>query len=126
MSPPWTALIRTHHITSRKKIAKLRAAASAHDIYALLRSGGCPGIMYCQGRSESCVRDWVAAVQRLRYKDFQLATKPAESEAAGSDVQAASYGKLEEVESVREFGARMQGLGVWGWWRRGMGYARET
>ena len=55
------ALIRTHHITSRKKVAHLRKAAAQYDCYALLRSGGCPGIMYCKG-SEEGVKEWVAAV----------------------------------------------------------------
>ena len=56
------ALIRTHHITSRKKVAHLRKAASKFDCYALLRSGGCPGIMYCKGGEES-VKEWVGTVQ---------------------------------------------------------------
>jgi hypothetical protein len=127
MSAPaiYNALIRTHHITSRKKVAKLRQAAANCDIYALLRSGGCPGIMYCQG-SESGVRDWVSAVQKLRYKDYQLERKPATMELESSERNDAIhmvYGKLEEVDSVKEFGTRMEGLGVWAWWRRGMGYA---
>ncbi|KAF1852117.1 uncharacterized protein K460DRAFT_270379 [Cucurbitaria berberidis CBS 394.84] len=124
--PLYNALIRTHHITSRKKVAKLRAAASNCDIYALLRYGGCPGIMYCQG-SENGVRDWVATVQRLRYKDFQLVKKPALKQEENIEVEHANaaYGKLEEVESVKDFGARMEGFGVWKWWRIGMGYVGE-
>lgn len=121
----WNALIRTHHITSRKKVSKLRAAASNYDVYALLRSGGCPGIMYCEG-TESGVKEWVSTVQRLRYKDFQLATKPAEMKTPGNyEVmmpRGADYGKLEEIESVKEFGLRMEKVGLWEWWRRGMGY----
>lgn len=57
----FNALIRTHHITSRKKVAKLRQAAASCDIFALLRYGGCPGIMYVEGE-ESGVRQWVDAV----------------------------------------------------------------
>ena len=122
----FNALIRTHHITSRKKVAKLRAAASNYNVYALLRYGGCPGIMYCQG-SESGVRDWVSTVQRLRYKDFQLVTKPAEKKTEGNSgtEAAAAYGKLEEAESVKDFGAHMESFGVWNWWRRGMGYTSD-
>ena len=125
-NPLYNALIRTHHITSRKKVAKLRVAASNCHIYALLRYGGCPGIMYCQG-SETGVRDWVATVQRLRYKDFQLVKKPAERQKESVEVEEANvtYGKLEEVESVRGFGARMEGFGVWRWWRIGMGYVGD-
>ena len=124
----YNALIRTHHITSRKKVAKLRAAASNHNVYALLRYGGCPGVMYCQG-TEPGVRDWVADVQRLRYKDFQLVRKPAQKldeETAGhvTDVKV-PYGKLEEMDTVKEFGAQMESFGVWNWWRVGMGYQKD-
>lgn len=56
------ALIRTHHITSRKKVAKLKQAANAHHVYVLLRSGGVPGIMYVEG-SERGVDRWVEVVQ---------------------------------------------------------------
>ncbi|CBX93324.1 hypothetical protein LEMA_P042250.1 [Plenodomus lingam JN3] len=121
--PVFNALIRTHHITSRKKVGKLRDAASNCNIYALLRSSGCPGIMYCQG-TESGVREWVSVVQRLRYKDFQLVKKPAEKVCEhGAEREAiVTNGKLEEVESVKEYGARMEALRVLGLWRRGMGY----
>ena len=57
----WNALIRTHHITSRKKVAKLKQAATANDVFVLLRSGGSPGIMYVEG-SQKPVEEWVAAV----------------------------------------------------------------
>ena len=120
MSPTFNALVRTHHITSRKKVAKLRAAASNYNVYALLRYGGCPGIMYCQG-TESGVKDWISTVQRLRYKDFQLVKKPAEK-ITETQEGIASNGRIEEVESVKEFGTKMQELGIWGWWRKGMGY----
>lgn len=133
MSPTWNALIRTHHITSRKKVAKLKAAASNYNVYALLRYGGCPGIMYCEG-AESGVKDWVSTVQKLRYKDYQLAMKPAEkqvSRLAGQEKvkreteTRRDYGKLEEVESVKDFGSRMEEIGVWAWWRKGMGYVHD-
>ncbi|KAF2741151.1 hypothetical protein EJ04DRAFT_507561 [Polyplosphaeria fusca] len=127
MSPTWNALIRTHHITSRKKVAKLRQAASNLNVYALLRSGGCPGIMYCEG-TEAGVKDWVGTVQRLRYKDYQLVTKPSafEGERNGPPLRSSTEpSKLEEVNTVKEFGARMQDIGAWQWWRKGMGYSHE-
>lgn len=62
MTGLFNALIRTHHITSRKKVAKLKHAARLHNVNALLRSGGAPGIMYVQGHEQS-VRAWVATVQ---------------------------------------------------------------
>ncbi|KAF3052772.1 hypothetical protein E8E11_011270 [Didymella keratinophila] len=124
-TPLYNALIRTHHITSRKKVAKLRAAASNHNVYALLRYGGCPGVMYCQG-AERGVRDWVGDVQRLRYKDFQLVRKPAEKQTESqSNDSKIPYGKLEEMDTVKEFGAQMESFGVWNWWRVGMGYQKD-
>jgi len=67
----YNALIRTHHITSRKKVAKLKQAAASCNVVALLRSGGAPGIMYVEG-TEGGVRQWVDAVHvsrsRVRYR----------------------------------------------------------
>ena len=59
------ALIRTHHITSRKKVAKLKQAATFHDVYVLLRYGGAPGVMYVEGKAEG-VSQWVSDVQVCR------------------------------------------------------------
>ena len=56
------ALIRTHHITSRKKVATLKAAAKKHGCLALLRSGGTPGIMYVRSEEEERVKKWVEVV----------------------------------------------------------------
>lgn len=57
----YNALIKTHHITSRKKIAQLKKTAEALSIYALLRVGGTPGVMYVEG-SEEDVKEWVGTV----------------------------------------------------------------
>ncbi|KAK3325536.1 hypothetical protein B0H66DRAFT_127965 [Apodospora peruviana] len=126
MEPFYHALIRTHHITSRKKVASLRKAAGKHGCYALLRSGGCPGIMYCKG-SQEAVREWVSAVQRLRYKDFHLASKPAEiqpDEFINQKVaKAEDQHGLFEVETVSEFAHAMEQRGISAWWRRAMEFA---
>jgi hypothetical protein len=141
----YNALIRTHHITSRKKVAALRRAADTHQCAVLLRSGGCPGIMYVEGVGKDRVEMWVDVVRRLRYKDFQLATRPGaveretEKEAGeksgngrvdhrmgkdkDSGVETGMALGLDEVESVKDFGSIMAKRGVWHWWRRGMGYA---
>jgi hypothetical protein len=134
-TPLYNALIRTHHITSRKKVAALKRAADTHSCFVLLRSGGCPGIMYVEGLEQGQVEGWVGVVKRLRYKDFQLVRKPAElvpESGSGSEVipDDLSLGRamgrdvgLNEVESVKEFGSLMAQRGVWGWWRKGMGYS---
>ncbi|KAJ5429057.1 hypothetical protein N7491_006073 [Penicillium cf. griseofulvum] len=133
MQTLYNALIRTHHITSRKKVAALKRAADTHQCAVLLRSGGCPGIMYVEGAKER-VESWVDVVRRLRYKDFQLVTRPGvvEDEGKGKENGNGNEKKdgekwdlavgLDEVESVKEFGGIMAKRGVWKWWRRGMGY----
>ncbi|CAI7639812.1 unnamed protein product [Penicillium glandicola] len=137
MQTLYNALIRTHHITSRKKVAALKRAADTHQCAVLLRSGGCPGIMYVEGGKEP-VESWVDVVRRLRYKDFQLVMRPGAVEeegewgkqGTGNGNGEKKHGKeldlavgLDEVESVKEFGGMMAKRGVWNWWRRGMGYA---
>lgn len=81
------------------------------------------------------VESWVDVVRRLRYKDFQLVTRPGVVEE--EDGYGTGNGNnekrnereldlplgLDEVESVKEFGGIMARRGVWNWWRRGMGYA---
>lgn len=124
----FNALIRTHHITSRKKIAALKRAASTHQCLVLLRSGGNPGIMYVESHGRSQVDAWVGVVRKLRYKDFQLVARsapviPGALEAPGSKALDFPAGDgVVEVESVKEFGEWMTRRGVWEWWRRGMGY----
>jgi hypothetical protein len=122
----FNALIRTHHITSRKKVAVLKKAADAHNCYVLLRSGGSPGVMYVEGRREEDVGAWVNTVQRLRYKDYQLVTKPAPQTDEGCegerDRDCTTRPGLREVDSVKEFGFIMKERGFLNWWRKGMGY----
>lgn len=122
--PIYNTLIRTHHITSRKKVAKLRKAASKHASYVLIRSGGSPGIMYAMG-DEAGVTEWVAGVQGLRYKDYQCVRKPAILEVSrqkGEESEVSRPTGFEEVESVAAFADKMAGLGLLSWWRTAMGY----
>ncbi|KAJ5909202.1 hypothetical protein N7495_001884 [Penicillium taxi] len=117
----YNALIRTHHITSRKKVAALKRAADTHKCFVLLRSGGCPGIMYVESDQMLQVESWVGIVRKLRYKDFQLVTRPGQLMPELDRISDYQSG-LSEVESVKEFGGCMAQRGVWNWWRKGMGY----
>ncbi|MCJ1402909.1 hypothetical protein MMC11_006130 [Xylographa trunciseda] len=115
------ALVRTHHITSRKKVAKLKHAADALGVYVLLRSGGSPGLMYVEGKEEG-VKEWVGVVQKLRYKDYQLAARPAGIEERKDGAGEVEGAGLHEVAAVKDFGLRMDEKGMLGWWRQAMGY----
>ncbi|PYH93580.1 hypothetical protein BO71DRAFT_327357 [Aspergillus ellipticus CBS 707.79] len=129
----YNALIRTHHITSRKKVSALKRAADIHNCFVLLRSGGCPGIMYVEAKEKDSVELWVNVVRNLRYKDFHLATRPGllqdetrvenrgQKESPQSTTKKARTG-VSEVDTVKEFGCLMEERGVWKWWRKGMGY----
>ncbi|SMQ53483.1 unnamed protein product [Zymoseptoria tritici ST99CH_3D7] len=121
----WNALIRTHHITSRKKVTRLRQAAANDNVYALLRSGGSPGIMYVQGGQEG-VENWVAAVKRLRYKDFQLAAHPASMDPKDVEKELSEDAAgLFETDSVKYFASEMERRGVLDWWRKNMGFTAD-
>lgn len=84
--------------------------------------------MYVEARDMDAVESWVGVVRDLKYKDFQLVSRPASVEAEGEPPGAKGKGNrrreggLEEVESVKEFGSLMEQRGILGWWRRGMGY----
>lgn len=56
------ALIKTHHMTSRKKIAALADSANRLSIEVMIRTGGYPGIMYVAG-PEGDVRSWIEVVR---------------------------------------------------------------
>ncbi|KAI0116399.1 hypothetical protein GGR51DRAFT_316040 [Nemania sp. FL0031] len=117
----FTALIRTHHITSRKKLQRVKKAASQHALsFVLIRSGGSPGIMYAEG-AEANVNAWVSFVRGLRYKDFQCPRKPAENKVLVPSQE--TQGGFEEVTSVTDFGHCMEQRGLTSWWKSAMGYS---
>ena len=141
----FNALIRTHHITSRKKVAALKKAASSCKCRALIWTGGSPGIMYVEG-SRSGVEQWVATVQvgkfasfdhcyvnilrqlltidqKLRYKDYQLVARPALVQLEqNTSHELRSEVVFDEVSSVKEFACKMSEKGAMVWWKRAMGY----
>lgn len=126
MSPAklYNALITTHHITSRKKVQKLKdSARNLRPLFVLLCSGGSPGIMYVEGE-QSRVSTWVADVKRLRYKDFHLAQRPAEVP-VDSNNRADVSEAFEEVAEVKQFAVEMEKRQVLRWWRVGMGYEKN-
>ena len=117
----FVTLIRTHHITSRKKLQRVKKAAEQCAVpFVLVRSGGSPGLMYAEGPDEVGVADWVSAVQGLRYKDFQCPRKPSCHPVKIEEERRDSGFK--EVTSINEFGATMNRKGLSTWWKIGMGY----
>jgi hypothetical protein len=63
MSPIARVLIRTHHITSREKLLKVKEAAKRLDCAVLMRTGkAVPGLMMAEGETEN-VRLWTERVR---------------------------------------------------------------
>jgi RWD domain len=134
------ALIKTHHMTSRKKIATITKSAATNQLAVLLKTGGPPGVMLAEGE-ESGVKAWVDEVRRLRYKDYQLLVHPvvvekevkqhskgAAKNADGDGLTAiVGRGNTQEVEKLRDFGAvlKKDDEGLWRWWRHGMGFTGD-
>jgi hypothetical protein len=58
----YRALIKTHHMTSRRKIDKLIESAARLQCAVLIRTGGVPGVMYVEGE-QATVEEWVAGVR---------------------------------------------------------------
>lgn len=59
---PFRALIKTHHMTSRKKIQAITKSAKHHSCSVLIKTGKPPGVMIAQG-SEDAVKQWVETVK---------------------------------------------------------------
>ncbi|KAK7914011.1 hypothetical protein PG985_011714 [Apiospora marii] len=118
----YTALIRTHHITSRKKLQRVKKSALQHELpFVLVRSGGAPGIMYAEAPEESPLAAWVASVHDLRYKDFQCVRKPALQRIRfGTGGKAPVSPSFKELETTAEFGHIMEEKGLGNWWRHSM------
>ncbi|CAD0020663.1 unnamed protein product, partial [Aureobasidium pullulans] len=92
-------------------------AADATQVFALLRSGSSPGIMYVEGE-EKGVRHWVDTVHLVaRPAAIQHENQPTKD----SEVRPGLY----ETETVSDFGKQLQDRGVYAWWRKAMGYAKD-
>ncbi|KAH8792788.1 hypothetical protein F5882DRAFT_399508 [Hyaloscypha sp. PMI_1271] len=117
MPPIHRILIKTHHMTSRKKILNLTRAASNLQCSVLLKTGSHPpGMMFAEGGG---AEDWMKVVKKLRYKDFRLMGKDEVNERR-LDVAA---GEVVELTSMKEFAAFLEKDPViYEWWRVRMGY----
>lgn len=122
MSPTksvFTTLIRTHHVTSRKKLQRVRKAAAHFNVpFVLVRYGGSPGLMYGESADAASLTSWVSAVKDLRYKDFQCVWKPERKDV--NETEAAPMGPFHEVEAVSEFGQLMDRKGLGEWFKIGL------
>ena len=60
----YRALIKTHHMTSRKKITAITKAAKQYNCAVYLKTGPHPpGIMIAESDAEESVKNWVADVK---------------------------------------------------------------
>jgi len=65
-------------------------------------------------------------MQNLRYKDYQLVTRPAPVQRENQlAILAPRKGDLSEIDTVKDFGQAMRDRDVYAWWRKGMGFNTE-
>lgn len=57
------ALVKTHHMTSRKKISAINKLAKKWECAVYLKTGVPPGIMIAESEGEEGVGEWVASVK---------------------------------------------------------------
>lgn len=115
----FATLIRTHHVTSRKKLQRVKKAAAHFDVpFVLVRYGGSPGLMYGESSDAASLTSWVSAVKDLRYKDFQCVWKPERKDM--NETTPVSTGSFHEVESVSDFGQLMERKGLSEWFKVGL------
>jgi len=71
MAQIYRVLIKTHHMTSRKKILTITKAAKRLSCSVLLKTGGPPGIMLAEGHG---ALEWMEIV-RVRLSTIRMLTK---------------------------------------------------
>ena len=62
---PFRALIKTHHMTSRKKISHLSKAAKTLSCAVVFKTGRPPGVMIAEADDEDSLTEWVDTVKVL-------------------------------------------------------------
>ncbi|KAJ4397468.1 hypothetical protein N0V93_001697 [Gnomoniopsis smithogilvyi] len=118
MKSVFATLIRTHHVTSRKKLQRVKKAAAHFDIpFVLVRYGGSPGLMYGESSDAASLISWVSAVKDLRYKDFQCVWKP---EPRDINETSTLTGAFHETDTVSDFGQLMDRKGLGDWFKTGL------
>ncbi|KAL8827427.1 MAG: hypothetical protein Q9170_007015 [Blastenia crenularia] len=109
------ALIKTHHMTSRRKIQLLTKSAKLTSCSVLLKTGKPPGVMIAEGDEEG-VRSWVEGVKRLRYKDYRLLRL----EAIEGKQLPIGPGSVLEINSMKELSAYLAECDLLNWWTEHM------
>ena len=126
--PLHRALIKTHHMTSRKKIQTLTKAAKSLHCSVVIKTGRPPGVMIVEATNDSeneakkAVEAWVGVVRGLRYKDYQLLKM--EEVPTGGGMLGVDAGNVREFEEMKELGKFLEECEVREWWREHMGFAK--
>ncbi|TVY90211.1 hypothetical protein LAWI1_G003667 [Lachnellula willkommii] len=117
-------LIKTHHMTSRKKIAIITRATKRLECSVLLKVGANPGIMLCEGQ-QNHASEWETVVRKLRYKDMRLLKRESISELHLATL-GVREGDVKEMEEVKDFAKFLEkDPRLFHSWRVGMGYVKD-
>jgi hypothetical protein len=136
MAPIHRVLIKTHHMTSTKKIQVITKAAKSLSCSVILKTGGWPGIMLAEGER---VGEWMEVVrvscliiysresdideilQKLRYKDYLLLRKGV-VERPRLNIEPGTVNVKTSMKGLVAFLEREPEL--YEWWRNHMGYKK--
>lgn len=91
-------------------------------------SGEMPSFSSLRFEAAASMRGYERALmqnQRLRYKDYHLASRPGTILRESTSRIHNSEPGFFETESVKDFAISMEQRGVLSWWRRAMGYERS-
>ncbi|KAF6241249.1 hypothetical protein HO173_001044 [Letharia columbiana] len=120
----YRALIKTHHMTSRKKITAITKAAKKCNCAVYLKSGvHPPGVMVgeCGGeQGELDLKEWVGSVKRLRYKDYKLLC----SETVEQGRLLVKSGDVKEFHSMKALAHDLGECEILDWWSFHMGFTK--
>ena len=117
----YRALIKTHHMTSRKKIQSLTRAAKGYNCAVVIKTGRPPGVMLAESTNRNDIEAWVQTVRRLRYKDYSLM----KMESVGQGQLKVEMGHVQEFQELKDFGRYLEECSIWQWWREHMGFAKS-
>ncbi|KAL8800911.1 MAG: hypothetical protein Q9182_004835 [Xanthomendoza sp. 2 TL-2023] len=118
------ALIKTHHMTSRRKIQALTKSAKHNSVSVILKTGKPPGVMIAEAANEDAVKQWVESVKRSRYKDYRLLRLEAVTQGLGQGQLPVAPGNVQEVSSMKDLSAYLSRCEMLTWWTEHMGFAR--
>lgn len=118
----YRALIKTHHMTSRKKIQRLCKATRAQQCSVVIKTGLPPGVMIAEGEEQGNVQEWIKVVKAMRYKFYDLLCFEEVGEHQGRLL--VEPGHVQEFTEMKHMDTFLESCKAKQWWATKMGFPR--